>query len=215
MERILEHILKPVIAWTTATIAAMGYSGIVLMMAIESACIPLPSEVIMPFGGYLVFAHPEKFSLIGMGVAGAVGCVVGSLIAYWIGYYGGRPLVQRYGRYVLLRKRDLDAADKFFERWGDWAIFISRLLPVIRTFISLPAGISRMRFWRFTVFTFIGSLPWCWALAFAGYKLGERWDGLKKYFHQADVLIVAVILAGVAFFIWHHFRPEPDEEAAQ
>jgi membrane protein DedA with SNARE-associated domain len=139
---------------------------------------------------------------------------VGSLVAYWVGYYGGRPLVQRYGRYVLLRKRDLDAADRFFERWGDWAIFISRLLPVIRTFISLPAGISRMNVWRFTLFTFVGSLPWCWALAFAGYKLGERWDDLKKYFHQADALIGVLILLGIALFIWHHFRPEPETEGA-
>ena len=210
----IERILKPIMAWTTGTIAVMGYPGIVLMMAIESACIPLPSEVIMPFGGYLVYAYPDKFSLIGMGIAGAVGCVVGSLAAYWIGYYGGRPLVQRYGRYVLLRKRDLDAADRFFERWGDWAIFISRLLPVIRTFISLPAGISRMNVWRFTLFTFVGSLPWCWALAFAGYKLGERWDDLKKYFHQADALIGVLILLGIALFIWHHFRPEPETEGA-
>jgi membrane protein DedA with SNARE-associated domain len=210
----IERILKPIMAWTTGTIAVMGYPGIVLMMAIESACIPLPSEVIMPFGGYLVYAYPDKFSLIGMGIAGAVGCVVGSLVAYWVGYYGGRPLVQRYGRYVLLRKRDLDAADRFFERWGDWAIFISRLLPVIRTFISLPAGISRMNVWRFTLFTFVGSLPWCWALAFAGYKLGERWDDLKKYFHQADALIGVLILLGIALFIWHHFRPEPETEGA-
>ena len=210
----IERILKPIMAWTTGTIAVMGYPGIVLMMAIESACIPLPSEVIMPFGGYLVYAYPDKFSLIGMGIAGAVGCVVGSLAAYWIGYYGGRPLVQRYGRYVLLRKRDLDAADRFFERWGDWAIFISRLLPVIRTFISLPAGISRMNVWRFTLFTFVGSLPWCWALAFAGYKLGEHWADLKRYFHQADVFIGVLILIGVALFVWHHFRPEPETEGA-
>lgn len=201
-------------AWTTGTIAALGYGGIVLMMGIESACVPIPSEIIMPFGGYLVFAFPERFSIAGMALAGAVGCVVGSWVAYWIGYYGGRPLVMRYGRYVLLRRHDVEAADRFFQRWGDLAIFISRLLPVVRTFISLPAGFSRMPFWRFTLYTFLGSIPWCYALAWAGWKLGDRWDDLKRWFHEADVVIVVLILLGVAFWVWRHLRPEDAEEKA-
>ncbi len=210
----MHKILKPIVVWTTGTIAVMGYPGVVLMMAIESACIPLPSEIIMPFGGYLVFKYPTQFSLIGMAVAGAVGCVVGSCLAYWVGSYGGRPLVEKYGRYILLRKRDIKAADRFFDRWGDWAIFISRLLPVIRTFISLPAGISRMRFWQFVLFTFLGSLPWCYLLAWAGHYMGTRWMDLKKYFHEADAVVVVVALIFIAVWIWHHFRPEntPEDE---
>ncbi|MCC6483953.1 MAG: DedA family protein [Armatimonadetes bacterium] len=211
----IHKLLAPVIAWTTGTIAALGYLGIVLMMAIESACIPLPSEIIMPFGGYLVSQNPEKFSLIGMAVAGALGCVLGSWLAYWVGYFGGRPFVYKYGRYLLVRKRDVDAADRFFDRWGDWAIFISRLLPVVRTVISLPAGISRMRFWHFTVYTFLGSLPWCYALAWAGHKLGDRWEDLKRYFQGADVVVLVVFVCAVAFWVWHHLRPEePREKAA-
>ena len=208
----MQKLLKPVIVWTTATIATLGYPGIVLMMAIESACIPLPSEVIMPFGGFLVFRSPGQFSLIGMAIAGAAGCVIGSWIAWAVGYYGGRPLVERYGRYVLLKRRDLDAADRFFQRWGDLAIFISRLLPVVRTFISLPAGIARMPFWRFTLYTFLGSLPWCYVLALAGYKLGERWDELKTYFHRADAVIVAAVVVLIAFWLWHHLRPEREPQ---
>lgn len=209
----IDRVLAPVVAWTTATIAAWGYVGIVVMMAIESACVPLPSEVIMPFGGYLVMKYPDQFTLLGMGVAGAIGCVIGSWVAYWIGYYGGRPFIEKYGRYVLLRKHDLEVSDRFFQRWGDWAIFLSRLLPVVRTFISLPAGISRMRFWRFTVFTFLGSLPWCYMLAVAGHKLGENWKSLKKYFHEADVVIIVLIVLGAAFWLWHHLRPEKQAEA--
>lgn len=197
--------------WTTGTIGALGYWGIIMMMAIESACIPLPSEIIMPFGGYLVSSHPEKFSLIGMSIAGGIGCVLGSWIAYWVGYWGGRPMIEKYGKYILLKKKDLDAADRFFNKYGDWAIFISRLLPVIRTFISLPAGISRMNFTRFTIYTFVGSVPWCYLLAWAGWKLGSKWADLKKYFHQADAVMAVLIVLGLAYWIWHHFKPEKDE----
>jgi membrane protein DedA with SNARE-associated domain len=211
---LLDKILKPIVIWTTGTIGALGYFGIVLMMAIESACIPLPSEIIMPFGGYLAQAHPDKYSILGMGIAGGIGCVVGSWLAYWVGYFGGRPLVEKYGKYILLKKRDLNAADRFFAKYGDWAIFISRLLPVVRTFISLPAGISRMPFWRFTIYTFLGSVPWCYMLAWAGWKLGSKWSELKKYFHQADAVIVALIVIGMAFWLWHHLRPDSEEEAA-
>ncbi|MCX6345800.1 MAG: DedA family protein [Armatimonadetes bacterium] len=192
----------------------MGYFGIVLMMGIESACIPLPSEIIMPFGGYLVYLHPEKYTIWWMGVAGAVGCVWGSAAAYWAGKYGGRPFVAKYGKYVLVREKDMDKADLWFKRHGDAAIFFSRLIPVVRTFISFPAGISRMHFWRFIIYTFLGSLPWCLGLAWAGKYLGKEWDTkLKAYFHGADTVIVLVILVIIGLYIYHHVKGEKEYQA--
>lgn len=182
-----------------AVISRSGYWGIVLLMGIESACIPLPSEVIMPFSGYLVYAG--RFSLTWVAIAGAVGCNVGSLVAYCVGAWGGRPLAQRYGRYVLLTRHDLEMADRWFVRYGDWAVFFSRLLPVVRTFIALPAGIARMNFLRFNVYTFLGSLPWCWVLAYAGMKLGERWATLRTYFHRFDALVGVLLLIGAVWFV--------------
>ena len=169
----LSTALKVIGLFIISLISGSGYLGIVLLMAIESACIPLPSEMIMPFSGYLV--STGRFSLIGVALAGAVGCNVGSIIAYYIGARGGRPLAERYGHYVLVTRHDLERAEHWFTRYGDWAVFFARLLPVVRTFIALPAGIARMNFVRFNIYTFLGSLPWCWALAYAGMKLGERW----------------------------------------
>jgi membrane protein DedA with SNARE-associated domain len=187
-----------------AVISQSGYWGIVLLMGAESACIPLPSEVIMPFSGYLVAAG--RFKLGWVALAGAAGCNVGSMVAYYVGAVGGRPLVERYGRYVLVTRHDLGMADRFFARYGDWAVFIARLLPVVRTFIALPAGIARMNFWRFNVYTFLGSLPWCWALAYAGLKLGARWTILRQYFHRFDTALGLAILAGLVWFIRGRWR---------
>jgi membrane protein DedA with SNARE-associated domain len=197
---ILEILAKFVID----TISASGYLGIVILMGIESACIPLPSEIIMPFSGYLVFRG--DFELFRVGLAGAFGCVVGSVPAYYLGLYGGRPLVERYGKYVLISHRDLDTADRWFDRYGDWAIFFSRLLPVVRTFISFPAGVARMNFPRFVAYTFIGSFPWCLGLAYVGMKLGENWDTLGVYFHRFDIVIGIVIALGVLYYVWHHLK---------
>jgi membrane protein DedA with SNARE-associated domain len=163
----------------------------------------------MPFGGYLVYKDPGNFSVWWMGVAGAVGCVWGSMVAYWAGMYGGRPFVEKYGKYVLVRRKDLDKADIWFKKHGDSAVFISRLLPVIRTFISFPAGIARVRFGMFIIYTFLGSLPWCLALAYAGQVLGEKWDTeLKKYFHGADVIIVVVLLILIGLYVYHHIKSD-------
>lgn len=205
-EHLLDSVFHAVTSWVTTNISYLGYWGVVIMMGIESACIPLPSEIIMPYGGFLVATQPERFSLWWMGVAGAAGCVWGSVVAYWAGMYGGRPFIEKYGKYILIRHRDLDKADAFFAKYGDWAIFISRLLPVIRTFISFPAGISRMNFWRFVVYTFLGSLPWCLALAYVGKILGDRWDTLKTYFHGADAVIGVVIIIFIALYVWHHLH---------
>ena len=170
-------------------------AGIVLLMAIESACIPLPSEIIMPFSGYLVFTGEMQLWLVAL--AGAVGCVLGSLLAYWLGAVGGRPLVEKYGRYVLISHHDLDLADRWFQRHGDITIFIGRLLPVVRTFIAFPAGVARMPLWRFNLYTFVGSFIWCWGLAWIGKQLGQNWNTLGVYFHRFDALIGVILLAGV------------------
>jgi membrane protein DedA with SNARE-associated domain len=199
-----EKILAVLFIFIKSLIAATGYGGIVILMAIESACIPLPSELIMPFAGYLVFEGAMK--LVWVATAGAIGCNLGSLIAYEIGAYGGRPLVERYGRWILLGRRDLDWADRFFARWGYLAVFIARLLPVVRTFIALPAGIARMPRGRFHLYTFLGSWPWCFVLAWCGLKLGENWRGLGKYLHKFDVAILVVLVGGIAWFAWTHWQ---------
>ena len=203
----ISHIIEALSAFIISIISGMGYGGIVLLMAIESACIPLPSEVIMPFSGYLVYTG--RFSLFWVATFGAIGCNLGSLIAYYIGYYGGRPLVERYGSYIFLNKNELDWADRFFEKRGDWAVFFARLLPVVRTFIALPAGIARMKQVRFHLFTFLGSWPWCFFLAWIGTRLGEKWETdprLKQWFHRFDAIILGIIVAGIAWFIWTHWR---------
>ena len=197
---VLEHLA----AFIIAVISQTGYLGIVLLMAIESACIPLPSEVIMPFSGYLVYTG--RFHLLWVGLAGAVGCNLGSLVAYYVGLVGGRPLVERYGRWLLVTHHDLEMADRFFARYGDWAVFIARLLPVIRTFIAFPAGVSRMNQARFHLYTFLGSLPWCLALAYAGMKLGQRWMTLREYFHRFDAILGVAIVVGAVWFIHNRWK---------
>lgn len=176
------------------------------MMAIESACIPLPSEIIMPFSGVLVVEH--VFNLHFAAFAGALGCAVGSAVAYYAGMLGGRPFLERYGKYVLVRKKDIDRADYWFGKYGEPVVFFSRLLPVVRTFISFPAGVSRMNFGRFLLYSFIGSLPWCYFLAYIGMKVGQNLDVLRPYFHKADAVIGTAIVLGIVLFIYHHLKPE-------
>jgi len=199
-----EKVLAVLFVFIKSLIAYGGYGGIVILMAIESACIPLPSELIMPFAGYLVFEG--SMNLFWVATAGAIGCNLGSLIAYEIGCYGGPPLVERYGRWILLGRRELDWADRFFLRWGYLAVFVARLLPVVRTFIALPAGIARMPRLRFHIYTFLGSWPWCLGLAWFGMKLGENWRGLGKYFHRFDVVILVVLAIGIVWFVWSHWQ---------
>lgn len=202
-----EKILAVLARIIIGVISSTGYFGVVALMAIESACIPLPSEIIMPFAGYLVYTG--HFSLVWAATAGALGCNLGSVIAYEIGYYGGRPLVEKYGRYLWISRHDLDLADRFFLRFGAAAVFIARLLPVIRTFIALPAGVARMPRVRFHVYTFAGSWPWCFVLAWIGMKLGEQWDKdprLRQWLHRLDALIVILLFAAVAWFVRSHWK---------
>src|SRR5215831_11498241 len=191
----ISHILEVLAAWITSVISAGGYVGVMLLMAIESACIPLPSEIIMPFSGYLVYTG--RFSLLAVATWGAIGCNLGSVLAYEVGYYGGRPLAVKYGRYIFVTQHDLNIADRFFARWGSLAVLIARLLPVVRTFIALPAGIARMPRLKFHVYTFMGSWPWCFALAWIGMQLGEQWDKdprLKQWFHRLDAVIIVLLV---------------------
>ena len=189
---------------------SLGYGGVVLAMAIESCCIPLPSEIIMPFAGALTVssvAHSLKisstFSLWGVALAGALGCVLGSLLAYWIGAAGGRPLVSRFGRYVLLSERDVEWAQRFFERRGQITIFLSRIMPVVRTFISLPAGFTRMPLGPFVILTFVGSLIWCFILAYAGQKLGQHWSDVGGWLHKYEYVVVAAIIVLIVLYVRH------------
>lgn len=203
----IEKILGVLAAFIIWVISSGGYLGIVLLMGVESACIPLPSEVIMPFSGYLV--STGRFDLFLAATAGAIGCNLGSIVGYEIGKRGGRPLAERWGRYVLIGPGEIDMADRFFARWGSVAVLVGRLLPVIRSFIAFPAGVARMRLVPFHIYTFVGSWPWCFGLAWIGMKLGSAWDSdprLKAWFHRADALIGVVLVLGVAFYIRHRVR---------
>ncbi len=203
IRELIETIISELSRFVITCISKFGYTGILLTMAIESACIPLPSEIIMPFSGYLVTTG--QFTILGVTLAGAVGNVIGSIVAYYAGIWGGRPFVERYGPYFLVSHHDLDIADRWFQKYGEAAVFFSRMLPVVRTFISLPAGIARMNFPRFVLFTFLGALPWCYLLAYIGLKMGERWEELREYFHRFDIVIGLVLAATVILFVWSHW----------
>lgn len=200
----MEHILSVLSGFVINTISSLGYMGIVLLMGIESANIPLPSEVIMPFSGYLVYSG--QFSLFWVAIAGGFGCLWGSLLSYWIGAKGGRPLIEKYGKYILMSKHDLDIADRWFVRWGMSAVFVGRLLPVIRTFISFPAGIARVNLFKFSAYTFVGSVIWSYFLGWIGLKLGANWNSLKSYFHGADYIIGGLIVVGLVWWVARHIK---------
>ena len=200
----IEHILGILASFTIAVISGGGYLGIALLMAIESACIPLPSEIIMPFAGYLV--STGRFDLYLAATAGAIGCNLGSIVAYEVGKRGGRPAAEKWGRYVLIGPGEIDMADRFFARFGNWAVLIGRLLPVIRSFIAFPAGVARMPLVPFQIYTFIGSWPWCFGLAWVGMKLGDKWNSdprVKAAFHSADLVIGVVLVIAVGLYVWH------------
>ena len=177
-------------------------------MAIESACIPLPSEIIMPLAGWLLIKNqglPASYILLAS-LYGAIGNVIGSLVAYEVGVWGGRPFLERWGKYILISHHDLDRADNWFKRYGSWSIFISRLLPAVRTFISLPAGIARMKIIKFIAYSFVGSFIWSLALAYGGYQIGEHWEQIRAVMRPFDYLIIAIILALIGYYIYLHVR---------
>lgn len=207
-----ERILSYLVHFVTQVISFGGYAGVATLMGIESACIPLPSEIIMPFAGYLVYTG--RFSLFWAATAGAIGCNLGSVIAYWVGAWGGRPMVERYGRFVLMSRHDLDRMTGFFEKYGTITVLIGRLLPVVRTFIAFPAGVAKMPQLRFHIYTFLGSWPWCFALAYVGMKLGEKWHTDPRFheaFHRFHMVVELALVAGIIWFVWSHLskRREP------
>jgi membrane protein DedA with SNARE-associated domain len=203
----IDALISSLAAWIVAAISAGGYFGILGLMAIESACIPLPSEVVMPFGGYLV--STGRLNLWLVATAGALGCNLGSVVAYEAGRHGGRLFVERYGRWLLLTTEDVDRAERFFGKYGGAAVLVGRLLPGIRSFIALPAGIARMPLVRFHLYTFVGSWPWCFALAYVGMTLGRRWDSdprLSALFHKSDAVLAAALLGGLVWFVWRRLQ---------
>lgn len=182
-------------------IQTMGYWGVFIGMTLESACIPIPSEIIMTFSGYVVWQGTTNMTLLGITLIGAVGNLIGSLIAYFVGLKGGRPFLEKYGKYILISHSKLELADRWFERYGWEAVLISRMLPVIRTFISLPAGIANMDLKKFSLYTFIGSLPWSFALAYIGVHLGPNWDVIESYFHIMDIGVFIGILGLIVYLV--------------
>ncbi len=182
-------------------ISTMGYPGIVFLMGLESACMPVPSEIVLPFAGWL--AYEGKMDVILISLAGTLGCTLGSLAAYFAGFYGGRPFISKYGKYIFLNESHIETAEKWFSKYGDKAVFFSRLLPIIRTFISLPAGIAKMDLTRFTILSTIGSFPWCLALAYAGLVLGPEWENIIAIFEKFQILVVVGI---AVFVVWYVFR---------
>src|SRR5581483_619575 len=217
---LLTHITDILTTLITNLYVSTGLLGIVLAMAIESCCIPLPSEIVMPLAGIMLASGKilpgtnPLLSLCLIAFSGAIGCLLGSMAAYYIGYKGGRPLMLKYGRYVLISQHDADKADRFFLRWGNATAFLSRLLPVVRTYISLPAGIAEMPFIQFCIYTFLGSLPWCLLLAYLGTVLGNHLDTLSPIFHDLDVVILVALVVLVALYIWRHIRNDRNARAA-
>ena len=211
----MEHFIR-------TAIEDYGYLAVFVLMVLESACIPIPSEITMLFGGAAANAtfaatlpgEPAHLNFIVIGLVGAVANLVGSWIAYWIGMRGGRPLIERWGRYVFLRPHELDRAEAWFADHGEAAVFVSRLLPVIRTFISLPAGVARMPFGKFTIYTFLGCLPWTFALAGVGYAVGSRWHIVERYFRPIAIVIGLACVAVAAWWLVKRYRAKRAAEAA-
>lgn len=205
---LLSGIEQHLLDFITNTYDAIGWPGVIVMMAIESAAVPLPSELIMPLAGWKLVADKGRGWewILLAGFFGAVGNTVGSWVAYYVGLWGGRPAAEKYGKYILVSRHDLDLADRFFGRWGNWAIFASRLLPVVRTFISVPAGISRMPIWQFTLYTFAGAFIWSTGLAWGGYKLGQNYEDLRNWMRPLDYPIAGLIVLAVAWYVYRHVK---------
>jgi len=192
----------------SSTYDVLQWPGVVALMAVESACIPFPSELIMPLSGWMLIkekALPATYSLVA-GVYGAIGNTIGSVIAYYVGMFAGRPLLNKYGRYILISQHDLDIADRWFSRSGSWTVFVSRLLPVVRTYISLPAGIAKMNMVKFLIYTFTGSFLWSTGLAYGGYLLGEHWEQLRDAMRPFDPVIIAIVLGLIIYYIYRHVK---------
>lgn len=197
-------IIETVSNFAIYLIEDLGYWGVFIGMTIESTCIPLPSEVIMPLAGFV--AYRGEMSLLGITIVGAVGNLIGSWIAYFVGLKGGRPFLEKYGKYILISPKKLDMAHEWFDKYGHEAVLISRVLPIIRTFISLPAGIAEMDLKKFTIYTFVGSLPWCFVLGYIGFMLGPNWNIIEEYFHYMDIVVVIGVVALAIYLVHKYWR---------
>jgi membrane protein DedA with SNARE-associated domain len=218
---LLVHLTDTLTTFITNMYATLGLAGIVLAMALESCCIPLPSEIVMPLAGVMLVEGKLLagvnfwLSLVLVALAGAIGCLIGSMAAYGIGAAGGRPLMLKYGRYVLISHHDADLADRFFQKWGGATAFFSRLVPIVRTYISLPAGITKMPFVKFCIYTFLGSFPWCFLLAYVGTVVGNNLAVLTPIFRSFEVIIIIALVILVALYIWRHIRNDRKARAEQ
>jgi len=205
----VEAFEQAVVAFLETILHAIRWPGVIIIMALESANIPIPSEVTMPLAGWMLVQESGlgiwHAVLLG-GLYGALGCTLGSIGSYALGHYGGRPLLERYGRYILVCEHDLEQAERWFGRWGDWASFISRLLTIVRTFISFPAGVVKVPLVRFSVFTFTGSFIWCGALAAAGYWFASQWEIIRTYMRPFDIPIAIALLGGFAYYVYRHIK---------
>lgn len=200
----MSGIISAISLWALGLIKSTGYAGIFVLSALESCAIPIPSEIVIPFSGFL--AVSGRFNLWLVVLIATIANLAGSVILFWIGRSGGRWFLERYGKYVLIRKHDMEKGDEWFKKYGTKTIFWGRMLPVVRTFISLPAGVSGMNFYRFSLYTFLGSLPWNTGLALIGYKTGENWDILHGYFRKLDIFIILLIVVLAIWYIWRHLR---------
>jgi membrane protein DedA with SNARE-associated domain len=209
LEAGMEAFEHQLVAFLEQLFQTIGWAGVVIIMAVESANIPIPSEVTMPLAGWFLVEAEGKsavYALLAGGFFGALGCTIGSVISYGLGAYGGRPFLERYGKYLLITHHDLEKADRWFERWGNKVAFFSRLLPIVRTFISLPAGVMRTNFPTFALYTFLGSFLWCAALAWGGFMFGARWEELRALMRPFDIPIALIILAAGAWYVYHHVK---------
>jgi membrane protein DedA with SNARE-associated domain len=213
----LQAIEHQIVAFLTHLLQTIGWPGVVAIMTLESANIPIPSEVTMPLAGWMLVQARSMTALEALllgGLFGAIGCTIGSILSYALGLWGGRPLLNRYGKWIMISEEDLEKADRWFQRWGDWAAFVSRLLPIVRTFISFPAGVTKMNFPRFVVFTFAGSFIWCGLLALGGYYLGANWETLRNAMRPFDIPIALIIVAGVAWYVYRHLQKRNQRTAS-
>jgi membrane protein DedA with SNARE-associated domain len=198
------NIIDILANFVVTTIGVIGYPGVFLLMFFESCGLLIPSEVIMPFSGFLVASSGFNFWLVAL--LGGLGNLVGSLLAYWIGWKGGRPLIEKYGKYILISKHDLNIADHWFNKYGELTAFFGRLLPVVRTFISFPAGIAKMDIKKFSIYTFAGAFIWSGALTYAGVKMGSNWEMIRAKLHNFDLAIGITIVLLIVLYIWRHIR---------
>jgi membrane protein DedA with SNARE-associated domain len=208
----MQDIVSWLVNFATDVVAAWGLPGVFVLMTLESACIPVPSEAIMLFAGFAV--SQGDMSFVGAVAAGVLGNVVGSWLAYWAGLYGGRPFIDRWGKYILLRHHHLELAERWFDRWGAPTVFFSRMLPIVRTFISLPAGMARMPFWRFTLYTLLGCIPWVILLTWIGVEAGDNWETIERQLKWLDYIVVAAIVGVIVWLVVRRLRRGSGEDGA-